>query len=71
MDDNLKNTVAKHNQVFMGNGQKGMAEKVDELYEWFLTSRGKNSVIMFVKDVLISGGLIALFISRIFEGGSP
>ena len=53
-----------HDQLLCGSGdQKGVVKKVEDLYEWFLTSRGKNSVVMFVKDLLISGGIIAVFVT--------
>lgn len=58
----------KHDQILNGvPGQKGLVIKMEELYEWFLTSRGKNSVIMFIKDALISGGIIAVLIGWMFS----
>lgn len=54
----------EHEHVLNGIGdQKGLIEKLENLWEWFQASRGKNSVIMFVKDVLISGGIIAVLLS--------
>jgi len=54
----------KHEQILHGvPGQKGIVNKVEELYEWFLQSRGKNTVIMFIKDLLISGGIIVFFLT--------
>ena len=59
----------KHEHILYDtNGQKGIVKKVEVLYEWFLTSRGKNSVIMFIKDLLISGGIIAVLISWWVKG---
>jgi len=56
--------LLKHDMSLYGNnGDPGVVKKVNTLYEWFLTSRGKNSVIMFVKDVLLSGGIIAVLLS--------
>ncbi len=49
--------------IFGNNGDPGIVKKVNTLYEWFLTSRGKNSVIMFIKDALISGGIVAIFVN--------
>ena len=58
----------KHDQILNGvDGQKAIVEKVEDLYEWFLTSRGKNTVIMFIKDLLISGGIRAIFISYLIS----
>lgn len=56
--------LTKHDMSLYGNnGDPGVLKKVNTLYEWFLTSRGKNSVIMFIKDLLISGGIIAVLLS--------
>ena len=54
----------KHEHILCGvEGQKGLTKKVEELWDWFLNSRGKNTVVMFVKDLLISGGVIAVLVS--------
>ena len=56
--------LLKHDMSLYGNnGDPGVVKKVNTLYEWFLTSRGKNSVIMFIKDILLSGGIIAVLIT--------
>jgi hypothetical protein len=58
----------RHDQILNGvGGEKGLVKKVENLYEWFLTSRGKNSIIMFIKDLLISGGIIAIFVGYLFK----
>jgi hypothetical protein len=60
--------LLKHDTSLYGiNGDPGVVKKLNILYEWFLTSRGKNSVIMFVKDLLLSGGIIAVIITWILN----
>ena len=55
--------LLKHELSLYGyNGDPGIVKKVNTLHEWFLTSRGKNSVIMFIKDVLLTGGIISILI---------
>jgi hypothetical protein len=56
-----------HDRILKGNGEKGMMAKTETMWEWFLQSRGKNTFIMFFKDVLISGGIIAFFLAEIFN----
>ena len=66
MDKDYEALIMKHEQTLYGTPeQKGIVGKIEELYEWFLQSRGKNSVIMFVKDLLISGGIIAVLVTWI------
>ena len=58
----------KHNQILMGvNEKSGMVYEVDKLHEWYLTSRGKNSVIMFIKDLLITSGIIIFFLTLLVK----
>ena len=58
----------KHNQILMGvNDKNGIVDKVDEHHEWYLTSRGKNSVIMFIKDLLITSGIIVFFLTLLVK----
>lgn len=53
----------KHEQILSGtDGQKGNVEKVEELYKWFHQNKGRNSVIANIKDILISGGILAIVI---------
>ena len=59
--------VNNHDRILKGNGEKGLMAKVETMWEWFLQSRGKNTFIMFFKDLLISGGIIAVFLSQVFD----
>lgn len=58
----------KHEQILHGvTGQKGIVSKVEELYKWLQQNHGRNSVLSNIKDILISGGILAVLIGYVLN----
>lgn len=55
----------KHEHTLYGpEGNEGMSEQVKTLHKWFLTSRGRNSVIMNIKDIFLTGGILIFIVDK-------
>ena len=58
----------RHDQILNGViGQKGLVSKVEELYKWLQQNHGRNSILSNIKDILISGGILAVLIGYILN----
>lgn len=54
----------QHELILSGVNEKdGMVEKFERLWTWYQQNKGRNAVIANIKDILISGGLLAIFIT--------
>lgn len=66
--EDLENMVLNHDYILKGTkGQPGVAEKNEIMWNKHQMTSGKNSVVMLIKDIILSGGMVGILVKYFLE----